>query len=64
MVPSEVVVVGGATGHGKTQWVVQVAHNVAATNKGVAFLSLEMSIEELNARRQCFVRGWRGSARG
>jgi replicative DNA helicase len=55
--PGEVMVLGGETGHGKTQFVLQVAHYVARQQQAVALLSLEMSIPELNARVQCHEAG-------
>ena len=51
----ELVVVAGDTGSGKTQFALQVLYDVAMIQKrAAAIVSLEMGIEEINARIQCF----------
>jgi replicative DNA helicase len=49
----EFVVIGGRPGMGKTVFMVQMAANIARQNKGVAFLSLEMSAEMMTKKFLC-----------
>jgi replicative DNA helicase len=52
--PTEMIVLNGKTGQGKTQLALQIARHCAySQNKPVGILSLEMSFEDLNARIQC-----------
>ena len=49
----EFIVIGGRPGMGKTQLTVQWATNMAKQNKGVAFISLEMSAEQMTKKFLC-----------
>ena len=49
----EFIVIGGRPGMGKTQLTVQWATNMAKQNKGVAFMSLEMSAEMITKKFLC-----------
>ena len=49
----EFIVIGGRPGMGKTQLTVQWATNMAKQNKGVAFISLEMSAEMMTKKFLC-----------
>ncbi len=49
----EFVVIGGRPGMGKTQFLVQLAVNMAKQNKVVAFISLEMSAEMVTKKFLC-----------
>jgi replicative DNA helicase len=49
----EFVVIGGRPGMGKTVFMVQMAANIARQNKGVSFLSLEMSAEMIVKKFLC-----------
>jgi replicative DNA helicase len=49
----EFIVIGGRPGMGKTQLTVQLATNMAKQNKGVAFMSLEMSAEMMTKKFLC-----------
>jgi replicative DNA helicase len=54
LAPTELVIIAGDTGQGKTQLALQIVRNVAFDQgKNVAVLSLEMATNELNARIQC-----------
>ena len=46
----ELIVIGGRPGMGKTQFMIQLATNIAKQNKGVAVLSLEMSAEVITQK--------------
>jgi replicative DNA helicase len=49
----EFIVIGGRPGMGKTQLTVQLATNMAKENRGVAFISLEMSAEMMTKKFLC-----------
>lgn len=50
LAPGNVCLIGGATSMGKTSLALEIAMNVARQGKGVVFVSLEMSKEELAGR--------------
>lgn len=50
---TNLIVVGGAPGAGKSALGLQIAGNIAATGKAVAYFSLEMSAEEHRLRIAC-----------
>jgi replicative DNA helicase len=48
--PGDYMLLGGASSMGKTSVAIEIARNVAASGKGVAFVSREMSEEQLATR--------------
>lgn len=48
--PGDLCILGGATSMGKTSMSLEIAGNVAAAGQGVAFVSLEMTRQELATR--------------
>lgn len=54
MAPGELIIIAGPTGSGKTEFALQIAEDVAyEQGYAVGIVSLEMTLEEVNARVQC-----------
>lgn len=59
ILPEEVMIVGGMTGHGKSQFVQSLALNMALNMKKVLFISLEMSNVEVSIRLRRMIKNTR-----